>query len=248
VTHDEIQSLLGAYALDAVEPEELSAVEEHIADCPRCQAEVAAHREIAGLLGNVGGSAPEGVWERLAADLEFERPPSRKAPSAHEVLPFRRKRQPGLPMIAALVAAAAVVIGLLGVSTIRLQHRVDNLRNAVSAGGLGQAAATAVLDPDHTLVRLASADGRINADVVVQPGGDAYLVGGNLPPIDSGHTYQLWGLANGQVVSLGLLGSDPRLAAFRVEPGVSRLMVTAEPRGGRPAPDTPVLIQGERPA
>jgi hypothetical protein len=152
-----------------------------------------------------------------------------------------------MPVVAALIAAAAVAIGLLGFSTVRLQHRVDNLHNAVSAGGLNQAAAAAVLDPDHTLVQLASADGRLRAQVVVRPGGEAYLVGTNLPAIDSLHTYQLWGLSNGQVVSLGLLGSDPRLAAFRVEPGVSRLMVTAEPQGGRAAPDTPILVQGERP-
>jgi anti-sigma-K factor RskA len=33
---------------------------------------VAAHREVAALLGNAGGAAPEGIWDRIAAELAFE--------------------------------------------------------------------------------------------------------------------------------------------------------------------------------
>lgn len=250
MTHGEVQSLLGAYALDAVDPGEAAVIEEHLAECPRCRAEISGYRDTAALLGNLGGDAPPDVWDRLASELAFERSQVERAPSpmkAPKVLQFRQRSQTSLPVIAAMVAAAAVIIGLLGVSTIRLQHRVDNLRNAVSAGGLQQAAAAAALDPNHTTVLLASADGRLNAQVVIQPDGNAYWVRSDLPRIDARHTYQVWGLSNGQIVSLGLLGSAPRLVAFRVEPGVSRLMVTAEQQGGRTAPSTAALIQGERP-
>lgn len=69
MTHDEITELLGAYALDAVSPEEASEIEQHLAECPRCGAEVAAHREVAGVLGNLGGVAPAGLWSRIADEL-----------------------------------------------------------------------------------------------------------------------------------------------------------------------------------
>jgi anti-sigma factor RsiW len=34
MNHDDLQSLLGAYALDALDPEEVAAVEEHLARVP----------------------------------------------------------------------------------------------------------------------------------------------------------------------------------------------------------------------
>ena len=76
-SHDEIAELLGAYALHAVEPDEVELVEAHLEGCPRCRAEVAAHREVAALLGNSGGDAPDGLWERIASRLEEAPPPMR---------------------------------------------------------------------------------------------------------------------------------------------------------------------------
>ncbi|MER3453386.1 MAG: anti-sigma factor, partial [Acidimicrobiia bacterium] len=62
LSHREIDELLGAYALDAVEPDERAAVEAHLRTCSRCWAEVADHREVAAYLAHSGGPAPEGVW------------------------------------------------------------------------------------------------------------------------------------------------------------------------------------------
>lgn len=70
--HAEIEELLGAYALDAVEPEEARLVEEHLATCPRCRAEVATHRQVASLLGDSGGAAPETLWARIAGEIDAE--------------------------------------------------------------------------------------------------------------------------------------------------------------------------------
>jgi hypothetical protein len=61
---------------------------------------------------------------------------------------------------------------------------------------------------------------------------------------EPGHTYQLWALTSGKVVSLGVLGPDPRNVPFRVEPAMTLLMVTAEPAGGTPVPTNPVVAQG----
>jgi anti-sigma factor RsiW len=69
MTHAEITELLGAYALDAVSPEETLEIEQHLAECPRCRAELAAHLEVAGVLGNLGGTAPAGLWDRIADEL-----------------------------------------------------------------------------------------------------------------------------------------------------------------------------------
>ncbi|MDQ1391403.1 MAG: hypothetical protein QOF30_380 [Acidimicrobiaceae bacterium] len=73
--HADLQELLGAYALDAVEPDEASAIERHLPTCPRCRNELADHREVAALLGYAGGTAPSGLWDRIIASLE-EPPPA----------------------------------------------------------------------------------------------------------------------------------------------------------------------------
>jgi anti-sigma-K factor RskA len=244
VNHDDLQSLLGAYALDAIDGDEERALRAHLEECPRCRSEVAAHRETAALLGNIGGAAPGDVWERIASELALESTSRRAPPLPVNVVPFSARRRLTLPVVAALAAASVVLIGMLGVATIRLQHRVDVLRSMASAGGLQQAAAAAVHDPGHTTTQLISADGSLVAQVVIRPDGEAYLVNSDLPALDRAQTYQLWGLNGARVVSLGLLGTTPRLVAFRVDGAVSRLMVTAEPKGGTPRPTGPILIQG----
>ena len=88
----------------------------------------------------------------------------------------------------------------------------------------------------------------LHAEVVLLPDGRAYWVDDNLTALPPGHTYQLWALSSGKVVSLGVLGRTPENVAFLVEIPMSELMVTAEPTGGVPAPTTPVLVAGSLPA
>ncbi len=66
---DDFEELLGAYALDACDPDEAAAVAAHLNDCPRCRAELAAHLEVAGVLGNLGGEAPDGLWDRIWGEI-----------------------------------------------------------------------------------------------------------------------------------------------------------------------------------
>lgn len=244
MSHDEVQSLLGAYALDALDPEEVAAVEEHLPECPRCRAEVAVHRDTASILAMAGGEAPAGVWDRIAAELGADD----AAPDAHlsklpRAMRLQVRRRVMMPVVAAMATAAAAAAAVLGISAAHLDHRVNVLSSALNAGGLQQAAAAAVLSPRHRAVQLLSTNDHKAVEVVILPDGSAYLVRSDLPALGSDRTYQLWGLVNGKAVSLGLLGSNPQVAAFRVDRGVSRLMVTAEPRGGVPQPDSPVLVQ-----
>jgi Anti-sigma-K factor rskA/Putative zinc-finger len=75
-SHDEIQDLLGAYALDAVDPETAAVVERHLEGCLRCSTEVAQHHEVAGLLANSGGASPATLWDGIASQLDGSTPPS----------------------------------------------------------------------------------------------------------------------------------------------------------------------------
>ncbi len=66
----EIEEMLGAYALDALEPDEVVSVERHLRTCVRCSAEVASYHEVTGLLANSGGDAPDALWDKIADRLD----------------------------------------------------------------------------------------------------------------------------------------------------------------------------------
>ena len=120
-SHVEIEELLGAYALDAVEADEREAIEEHLRSCPRCRAEVDAGREVAAGLAQTGAPAPPELWERIAATLEGDAPPPLRAvPDASpSPTPRREPRQAGGDLAAGVVlgpaawAAAQVLLDLL---------------------------------------------------------------------------------------------------------------------------------------
>jgi anti-sigma-K factor RskA len=70
MTHEEASELLGAFALDAVEADDVAAIREHLDSCMRCEREVAQFHEVAGLMANTGGNAPQHLWERIAEQVE----------------------------------------------------------------------------------------------------------------------------------------------------------------------------------
>jgi len=49
--------------------DEALAIEAHLAECPRCRAEVDVHFEMAGAIGNTVESPPAGLWDRIADRL-----------------------------------------------------------------------------------------------------------------------------------------------------------------------------------
>jgi hypothetical protein len=75
-SHQEIQELLGVYALDAVDKETADLVQRHLNQCVRCSIEVAQHHEVAGLLANSGGTSPADLWDGIAGQLDGSAPPS----------------------------------------------------------------------------------------------------------------------------------------------------------------------------
>ena len=120
LSHEEITGLLGAYALDALEPGELQTVDRHVQDCKTCLAEVAEHREVAGLLTPGWAQPPAGLWEKIAASLEEVPPPLNMAPviamkPAQPRTAERPRRSFGTGIAAMVAVAAVAMIGFLGI-------------------------------------------------------------------------------------------------------------------------------------
>jgi hypothetical protein len=247
MTHDELQDLLGAYALDAVDAEEAEAVEVHLRSCPRCQAEVEAHRETAAWLAHGGATAPEGVWDRIAGSLE-EAPPEMarmlpwetREPRAPRVGPRRR------PTLAWVAGVAAALLLVLGGVAVNQQRRLDRFERR---DGIEQALASAVSNPRARQVSLQSpADPTRQVKAVVLPDGTGYLVvKDGLPALDDSRTYQLWGVDDVKVVSLGVLGNHPSIVPFHTTANVRTLAITEEERGGVVASKNDPVVAGKVP-
>ena len=242
--HDEVAEMLATYSLDALPPEEAALVQQHLADCPQCRAELASLQEVAGLLASSATAPPEGLWDRIAGELaQAAGPPA--APALRPIGTARRARALRAAAVG-LVAALLAVLGVLSYRVVNLDNRVGQLQSALAQHGPSQQVAFALTDPAHRSVQLTAKGSTVIANVVVLPDGRAYWVDDDLAALPPGRTYQLWALSSGKVVSLGVLGRSPQNVPFRVERTMTELMVTAEPTGGVPAPTTPVLVAGAR--
>jgi len=267
-THHDIQELLGAFALDAVDGDERDLVEAHLAGCPRCRAEVEGHRETAALLAHSGERAPEGVWDRIAEALD-EAPPAldlaRLAPLQPEApepapaagperddLSGRRAaravpRAIPLRVAAVTMAVAAALTLFLGVALGHRDNdrfdRLNRLADAMQQAGLNNAAYAALTNPQAEQVKLASSDGKATAQVVRLPDGTGYLVPTALAALPAGRVYQLWAVRSDAKISLGVLGANPEVSAFRMTGPVLAYAVTEEAAGGVAATaNQPVIV------
>jgi hypothetical protein len=272
ISHEAASELLGAYALDAVDDDELIDLEEHLASCPRCRAELDGLREAAGALGNSVEQPPGELWTRISEQLGDhseqeeapppmpglamgtrpgtapETPPERspfRAPSSGRV---RRSRTNTLLFGAVAVAASAVAI-VLGIGLVRSQHNVTNLRHSLAqerAVARSTPAQIALHTPGHRVVNLVDSAHAELARFVILPSGRGYLVSSSLPPLRSGQTYQLWGIEGKTPISLGLLGVSPHGSTFTIAgaPSTAELALTAEPSGGSVAPTGGIVASG----
>jgi hypothetical protein len=262
LSHEEVSELLGAYALDAVDPEEAAALEAHLAECGRCSAELASYHEVAGMLGNAGGEAPPHIWERLAEEISRSERPAGDEEKVVLLLGGRgagsvRRQGTGRRdwrlryVVGGLVAAALVVIGLLGFQVNHLDQRVNKLEAGSQNLDVVQAAQDAMVDPgaQHVTLDSTGTAGSAVGEIAILPSGVAYLINSHMPVLAGNQTYQLWGRVGSKLVSLGLLGNDPQDVVLEVTAAapIAAYAVTAEPAGGEPQPTSTPVAQGTVP-
>ena len=100
-TPAEIEELLGAYALDAVDREEAEQIERYLAEHADARDEVAQYRETASMLAFAGADAPSGLWHSIVASLE-EEPPRLDLPASPLDGDLPPLRMPPMPTPAAM--------------------------------------------------------------------------------------------------------------------------------------------------
>jgi anti-sigma-K factor RskA len=218
---DETSELLAAYALDALSPDEASAVERHLEGCRRHDAELRELREgVAAIaLAAAGREPPPELRARLLAAFEAE-----AVAAPVPLRPAERMRIWRPTTTFAYAAAAVLIVALAGLLAwnIVLQTGGDGGGERlvrVFSGEAGQGRLVYVEDERAGLLEL---------DLEAQP---------------AERTYQAWAIYGESPVSLGLVPSEG-VAAFRADlGGASAVAISVEPAGGSAQPTSdPVLV------
>jgi anti-sigma-K factor RskA len=264
MTDDDMHILAGAYALNALAPEELEPFVEHLSECESCAVEVREWQATLAELGQSVALAPPPELRTLVLAGASRLPqlpplPGLSLPGAPPTTPLGpddRAPDDSLPRPARiaprhaarrsrrrswLVAAAAVlVIGGTAAGVAIWQNQQQTGQVTVDEQ------ISAVLNaPD---VKLKSGDVQGGGTITVLASADKGegVVVGHLPTIPSDHDYQVWAVpAEGTPRSLGLLPRGTATPQLLL-PGITStdtIALTEEPAGGSPQPTPPILVQ-----
>jgi anti-sigma-K factor RskA len=232
----DVHTLSGAYALDALSPEERETFREHLAACQACRDEVFELRQAAARMAAVQWSVPPPALRARVLEAAGRTPqlppPASTSPaassseSAESSTPEQRRRWPGV-----LAAAAAVVA--LGVG------------GAIGFGALDSdqpdlvAAADRVFDAgDARTATVETANGGKLTVGISQQRNEMAVDARELPELDREHVYQLWTVHEDTMVSAAVLTEDTTGAAMGLPEEDTQVAVTIEPAGGSEEPTT----------
>jgi anti-sigma-K factor RskA len=235
---------LAAYALGALDADEIPALESHLAGCQDCQAELADYQAVkTGLISSVPPQVPSPELRRtLAAQL-----PSQRAQTPNLLANLFAQFSLGQ------ITAAVIVVILLGLN-LYSSFQIRELQRQ-------QTALAERLSNDQTALSMLSYPSTqslvVNPDIQNLAGSMlvdrekriAVLVLWNLPPLEAGQTYQAWLIdSDGNRVSGGLFVADgQRYTTITVRAPIPMgefdgLGVTVEPSGGSEGPTGPRIL------
>jgi anti-sigma-K factor RskA len=223
----ELHTLSGAYALDALSPEEAEQFRSHLAECAACRQEVRELTHAAALMGEVESSEPPAELRArvlAAADRTPQMPPRVRHLSSGA-----RRWTPRL----LIAAAAAVVLVAIGVGYNQLQEPEQQMAAPV---------AQVFNAPDAHRASMKTANGG-EVSVATSPSlGKMAVETDKLPELGKGQVYQLWAIADGQPTSAGIREDPAQGAAMALPPAGIRVAITIEPAGGSEKPTTEPIM------
>jgi anti-sigma factor RsiW len=231
----DIHSLVGAYALDALDDVERAAFDRHLRECPSCRAEADELRETAARLAEGAWSAPPpGLRDDVLAAVTNTRQ-----------LPATSPRRSRPPLRLRWVAAAAAVVAAVGAGTAVFVIQDQRVRRE-QALAAEQTRVHAVLDAPDVVwhEEPLTGGGRVRVATSRSHAAGVILLSADQAPA-AGHVYQLWTIRGGVPASAGALGEGQSVATQVVEdlPDASAVGVTVETAPASSTPTAPMQAQ-----
>ncbi|SDS49783.1 Putative zinc-finger [Friedmanniella luteola] len=235
---------VGSYVVHGLTGPERADFERHLTGCPTCQVEVHELLETAAELSRLTSrTPPPALRGRILGSVRRHRPlppavtaavpAAPRTPPAARARPVRQRRLARLRLLApvlALAVALAVALGGGGAGLVQ-QHQVQVDRAAQE---------DRLMTADDVSVHRALLAGGHPVTLVVSKHQDrALLVGAALPPLDPGHSYQLWTQDGGGEMAPGpAFGPTVRERVWLTSgvAGAVAVALSVEPRGGSSRP------------
>jgi anti-sigma-K factor RskA len=233
------RDLLPAFALEALDPDEVRMLETHLKTCPDCQDSLEEYRAVGdGLMFALPlRTPPPRVRARLVASLA-----AAKAPT-----PSTRRAWPIWQLVGGL---ALVILLALNVSTLSQLQALQRQQTALTQQlQTSQTALALVAYPEGRTLTVTGqqATGTLVLNSELKSG---VLFAWGLQTLDAAQTYQIWLIQpDGRRVSGGLFRPEPSQPFVSVVIPSSRpfsdftgMGVTIEPAGGSPGPTGPKVL------
>lgn len=216
---------LAAFALGALEPAEVVAIEAHLEGCESCRAELRRLAPAVDVLPSAVPQleAPRRLRRKLLAQTRAEAGSESGARWMHPGTWFTSRTWPGVALAAMALLGAAVAVYAVSDSERRRQPTVTEVQ-AEPTGEASQAAAVLVYGAEGPVLRVE-----------------------RLPELARGDVYQLW-VREGNTMhpdeTFTLDAQGRAEAALEGLPsGADEILVTREPRGGSRSPSTKPILR-----
>ncbi|WP_432742561.1 anti-sigma factor [Streptomyces sp. JH002] len=242
---EDVHTLSGAYALDALPPVEREEFTRHLNRCEACAREVRELSETAARLARAVAVPPppqlrENVMRRIATVRQDPPPGALRA--------LRRRTRRVLPGFALAAALAAAVLG--GTTVWQWQSAREMQQEMQQAQEQAALLAQVIAAPD-AVVSGGVLPGGGTGTVVVSAGMNrAAFVTSGMPAPPDGMVYQLWFDDHGAMRPAGMLdpaATDEAMLMDGTLDGADGMGVTLEPAGGSPQPTSDPLAVMEFP-
>jgi anti-sigma-K factor RskA len=230
----EIHELSAAYALDALDPAERDAYEEHLARCAECREAVAAFQDVAADLAYEADAPPPppALRDRILAEARTD---------GSNVVAFPRRRWL-VPVTGAAAVAAGIAALALSFWAADLSQQLDDERASLH---LSEEAVAMLADPDARRIPLDGAEGML---IVEEESGEGWLVLRGLESAPAAKTYEAWVIEDGEAVPAGLFAGGGVSTVVSLAAPVSEgavVAVTLEAEGGVEQPTQDPLFASE---
>lgn len=234
----DLHALAAAYALDALDDDERTAFEAHLASCPTCSAELSKFTDVVGELAHATSAPPpDGVRDTVLARLGETEQVRPTPASATEVVDLADRRRRRVSIASMLTAAAAAVLLIVGV--------------VVMSGGGGSAYDDVASASDAVVTRLDGPSGSVELAYSAELDRVA-LRGDDVGELEPGLRYALWAIADGTPIPAGLFDTDEGsiddavdVADFSEDIAAEAWGITVEPESGSQLPTTPIIYYAE---